>query len=320
MPFDSSPNENNYNSQEQTDSEHRSAPKRPARESLVLTQISKTPRLSEYDSCTRLWHIIDKRMSKNNEIICEKIDEKIRESEKRIVDLFERKFDEIRRDVSVLTKRVDALETVSSEVIVLTKEVNNLKTVSSDIDALKKEINVLKIELDKRDNSSVASDIRINGVPCFDNENLPQIYQNLCNNLRINSPALKSIFRLRHTRSTPNNSDATIIVKFFTPYQRNMFLKSIAYDIKQNGPLKLSILGFDTNVPFYVNENLTPLNYGIYLQALRMKRDKILESVYTRRGKVNVKLHNTDDFYQILSIEDLYKLLHPADENLPKNL
>lgn len=307
-------------SQEPNEFEYQSAPKRPARESLVFSQISKTPRLSEYDSYTRLWQIIDKRMSKHNDTICEKIDEKIRESEKRIVDIFEKKFDEYRKDLNDIIKRVDALETVSSEVIIISKQVNELKSVSLDVVELRKEINHLKIELDKHENSSVACDIRINGVPYLDNEDLPRMFHNLCESLQINTPPIKSIFRLLHTRSGRNNVDPTIIVKFSTPYQRNLILKSISNFIRRKKePLKLFILGFDANVPFYVNENLTPLTYGIFLQALRLKRDKHIDSVYTKRGKVNVKLRNSDEFCQISTIEHLNKLIHPSDEIASKN-
>lgn len=313
-----SPNESF--SHEPNEIEYQSAPKRPARESLVFSQIAKTPRLSEYDSYTRLWQIIDKRMSKHNDTICEKIDEKIRESEKRIVDIFEKKFDEIRKDLNDITKRVDALETVSSEVIVIAKEVNNLKSVSHDVSVLKREIDQLKIELDKHENATVACDIRMNGVPYVDNEDLPRMFHNMCESLQINTPPVKSIFRLRYTRSGRNNVDPTIIVKFATPYQRNLILKSISNFIRrQKEPLKLYILGFDANVPFYVNENLTPLTYGIFLQALRLKRDKLIDAVYTKRGKVNIKPQNSDEFRQVSSIEDIKKFIHPSDENISKN-
>ena len=166
----------------------------------------------------------------------------------------------------------------------------------------------------------MACDIRINGVPYFDNENLPQMIHNLCDTLQINTSELKSIFRLRHTRNGRNNVDPTIIAKFSTPFQRNLILKSISHFVRnQKEPLKLYILGFDANVPFYVNENLTPMNYKTFTQALRLKRDKILDSVYTMRGKVNVKLHNSEEFCQISSIEDLNKLLHPPNDNASKN-
>lgn len=283
--------------------------------------VAKTSRLP-VDSPYRSVQILDQRFEKLTSILTNTLTDtltlKIRESEKRIVDIFEKKFDEYRKDLNEITKRIDALETVSAEVSVMAKEVTTIKSFTSDILELKNEINMLKMEVDKRDNASVSCDVRINGVPFLDNENLPEMFTHLCNTLKINVPEIKSIFRLRHTRSGTNNIDPTIIAKFGTSYQRNFVLKSISNFIRHNKePLRLSLLGFDANNPFYVNENLTPLNYKTFLQALRYKRDRLLESVYTMRGKVKVKLPNSGDFCQVNTIDELNTLL---ERNDPKNL
>lgn len=186
----------------------------------------------------------------------------------------------------------------------------------------------MKMEIDKRDNALVASDLRISGIPYIENENLAEIFYNICNTININPPKLKSIHRLKITQQTRSNPDTTILAKLESPYERNFMLKSVfncVRNLKQ--PLKLYMLNMpdlNANSPFFVNENLTPKNHKLFLQALVLKKQKIIASVFTRRGLVNIKLCGSDRLCQVTSITDLNNLQtysgHTLDNNQNSNI
>lgn len=277
--------------------DNKTAPKRPASEPLIGTPILKALKQSQSDAdhYLHIRKIIDEQMTKNSEILYQRIKVEISESEKRVVAAYELKLGVLTKQINDLTERVLMLETEKDRVTMLQRE-----------------ISVLKKESEKRENANVACDIRINGVPCIDGENIYNFYLKICQAVNINPPEIKSIYRLKNTRNGRNNIDSTIIVKFETPYSRNFFLRTISVFMRRNKePLKLHILGFDSNVPFYINENLTSTNYNLFLHAVRMKKEKRLTSVYTMRGVVYIKLIGSDDSRNISSIDDLNVLLYP---------
>ena len=66
------------------------------------------------------------------------------------------------------------------DIISVTERVSKLETVANDLIALKDEINELKMQNHRQENSLVSSDLRINGIPCLANENLREVFDNIC--------------------------------------------------------------------------------------------------------------------------------------------
>lgn len=270
----------------------RNAPKRN-RESLqnsLYDNASKTPRLSISDSPFKLLNIIDKRF----ENMLAKVGTLLAESESRMEKLFDKRFDELKRDLLDINHRVTKLETVADDIISLTDEVKMLKT-----------------QLQRQENSLIASDLRINGIPFMDNENLFDIFNSICGQLKINTPAIKSIYRLQNYNNKHNaySPDAVIMVKLFSPYGKNFVLKSVSSFRKtKNSPLLLNLIGFNSDRPFYVNENLTSSNHKILKSATARKKTKQLYSAYTMRGLVYVKLDKNEKPIRIDSAEELENL------------
>lgn len=187
---------------------------------------------------------------------------------------------------------------MKNEIVAVTERVVRLETLTGEIMALKNEIKTLKIQSLKNANSIVACDLRINGIPYTDQENLSQIFDTICKTISISTPPTKSIYRLqnRNNKAKDVSPDAVIIVKLFSPYDKNFFLKSLGIYKKINKTnLMLQHIGFQSQKTFNINENLTNTNYKIFREALTLKKRQILHSAYTFRGLVYVKRAKDDD-------------------------
>lgn len=293
------------------------APKRGRAElqKSMYENICKTPRLPNIDSPFRLLQLLDSRFEKQTEALTNLMKTLVMESERRIVskiDHIEKNMNEVKRDLIEVTSRVSKLEGVSDE-----------------INSLKSDLNELKLQHLRQENSLVASDLRINGIPCYDNENLPEIFDDICYTLDIKTPSVKAIYRLqnKNNKNKSNSPDAVIIVKLMSPYDKNFMLKSIAgFRKATRGPLMIKHIGiksgnsqrYNSNDPIYINENLTSNNYNIFLSALRLKRSNHLRSVFTMRGLVYVKNDNTDQPLRIDDINQLNEFFLPCN-NAPNN-
>lgn len=283
------------------------APKR-SRESLCHSEegIGKTPRLSNYDSPHRIVQLIDRRFEKQTELI----KELIQQSESRLLTvidnsmgMFKREIAKVNERITNLYQRVESVETVADKIVSTNADVDNLKT----------EIEFLKSKQQKLDNLQVACDLRINGVPFDENENLFQIFDNLCDTLNISTPTVKSIYRINNNRN--NSPDTVIMVNLVSPFDKNYVLKNISTFRKSNkSNLLLKHIGFDSDNPFYVNENLTSHNYKIFQNALKLRKQKHIDTAYTLRGLVYVKLSRTEPPILIECIDQLTQLFRNNPE------
>lgn len=271
-----------------------SAPKR-VRETLqnsllqnsLFENISKTPRLPTNDSPFKLLNLVDRRFEKITEVM----KTLIHESEARMIKEFDKRFDLLKIDILNVTQRVTKLESVADDIVTLKDEVSKLKT-----------------QLQRQENSLIASDLRINGIPYRREEDLYGVFTTICNNLNVNTPAVKSIYRLQNfnNKHKDNSPNAVIMVKLLSPYDKNFILKSIANFRKRNKtPLLLRHIGENCDRPFYINENLTSLNFKILQSAVGLKKAKRLKSVFTLRGLVYIKFNSDEEPVRIDSMENL---------------
>ncbi|KAI8126713.1 hypothetical protein CVS40_3335 [Lucilia cuprina] len=167
---------------------------------------------------------------------------------------------------------------------------------------LDERFNELKSDIE---NSVVATDLRINGIPFNKNENLLKLFESLCHLLNINSPAVKSIYRLQNNNNKINtySSDAVIMFKLFSSYDKNFTLKTLAK--------------FRNDRPFYVNENLTLSNHKFLQLALRLKNTGKLFLFFTKRGLVYDKLNKdikpvrVEFIYELDDLDYLFRADNP---------
>lgn len=289
---------------------------REERYSLV-ENVSKTPRLS--DSPFRMLQIVDKRLEKQTEQIKTQLRELLLESESRLLNEMDKRINDMIADIRKLNERVTKLEAITSEIVddklsEIRKDImsvaeiaNKVETdnnrsngvaMSGEVTNLKAEVRELKIQSLRHENSMVACDLRLNGIPYDQGENLVDMFDKICKDINITTPRLKSIYRLHNRNNTKNqySSDGVIIAKMMSPYDKNFVLKNLAvFKKSHNCTLTLDMLGFTSKTTFYINENLSNSNYSILQKAIRLKKNKFLYSAYTYKGLVFIKRAANDE-------------------------
>lgn len=266
----------------------------------LLGNACKTPRLTNTESPLKFITIMDKRFDKLTEQIQTMIQAKFSEYKEDLLNEIDKRFNIIQSGLHDVTERVTQLETVAVEIISMQDEIKTLKT-----------------KLKRQENNTVACDLRLNEIPFNENEDLYDYFVKICATINVSVPAIKSIFRLRNqnNKNKNNSKDAVIIVKMWSPYDKNFFLKSLANFRKSNKDFFFCLrhLGFQSDNKFYVNENLTSHNFNILCAAVRLKKNHHIYSAFTMRGLVYIKKTANDHVVQIDNIEHLYKLF-PGSE------
>lgn len=293
------------------------------REMSLLESATRTPRLS--DSPLRLLQIVDKRLEKQADEINKQLRELFEESEARLLNQLEKRFceklSEIRVDLDDVRERVSKLEIevdvnkklhenelteIKADLAAVMNKGENINTVSGEDIELKTELTNLRRKIMQQENTAVASELRIDGIPYYDQENPYMIFCTMCSSLNIETPNVRAIYRLRNGKKS---AAPTILVKLFSPYDKNYLLKSVSnYRRRNKDLLRLFLLNFDANDPFYINENLSQTNYQIFNKALKLKRENRLVSVFTVRGIVHVMKEEADQPLRIEFINELNEL------------
>lgn len=298
----------------------------------MIESVTKVPRMSNTESPFKLMITMDKRFEKLTEDLTEKLQTIIqtmfRECEERLLSEIDKRLNITKNDLNIVTERVTSLESAVENI--KNTAMDEVIALRSETEDLKNEIAFLKNFARKHENSIVAYDIRITNVPTEKNEDLYEKYFRLCDAVNISPPNVKAIYRVKNNRNQQfknknkqNNSkpyDAAIIVKFKCPYERNFVLKSITSFIKnQKTPLRLNVLGFNSSVPFYVNENLTPDNHRIFLKANSLKREGKISAAFVNRGLVYIRQLNCDDPICIFDYDQFNQLFfcERNEENIP---
>lgn len=264
---------------------------------------SNTPRRTSFDSPFKFIQIIDKKFEQQNE----NLKRLISESESRLS--------------AQINERMDAL---SKEFDNIKERVNKLETVTCEIETMKTEMQLLKSQIKSQQNSIVASDLRINNIPYVSNENLYEIFQDICNTIDTPVPSINSIYRLKNSNNKlkQNSLDAVIIVKLMSPYDKNFFMKTLSDFRKRNKNFSFTLrdIGIDSASKFYVNENLTYTNYKILQSAVKLKKQNLLQAAFTLRGLVYVKISTDDKPICIWEENDLDKFFRVSPNEMEASI
>lgn len=296
----------------------------------LVENITKTPRLS--DSPFRMLQIVDNRLEKQTEHMQKQIRELLLESETRLLGEIDKRLNEMRVDMSNICERVSMLETLNKEIVDdklseikrdITNVTERIQKIETNIDTsnevtkseeFQSELAKLRLKVMQQENSSVSCDLRINGIPYYSNENLFNMFDFLCQKLNIATPNISTIYRLNYKNKSPA---PTILVKLMCPYDKNFILKTISMYRRNNKDLlRLSLLNYDSNEPFYVNENLSSSNYKIFNEALKLRKQKLLSAVFTLRGIVYVKEKEDDKPSAVNNAEKLKMFFRDDQDEL----
>ncbi|XP_073821585.1 yuri gagarin [Musca autumnalis] len=145
--------------------------------------------------------MLDDRFSKLSDRLLNKFKTMLQETEDRILKELDRKLSDIRTDFNEPNERVSRLEKGSEEMA-----------------QMKSEIDDLRMQLLRQENSHVASEIRVNGIPYQHDENLLEVFTNICDSMNLSKPRVKSIHRLQNRNNTKkqNSPDGVILIEELT--------------------------------------------------------------------------------------------------------
>lgn len=252
----------------------------------MLSPAPKTQKLEDgvasINSILKEMRDMEKRLQLHAENLFNKLSSELNAVQGKLVQ----KVTEIERELEVINERSNDIE---DRIASIESDFSNIDSLGKDIAVLKAEISHLKSS--QRDCTVVdtSSDAVIFGVPASDSENLKSIFNQVCRSIDFLSPQIRDIFRVR-----PKNSHSkgnVIIVKFYTPFDRNRTLKAFSdYRRHNKGVVSLRSAGFDIDSTFRIFESLDIFNRKILQLALRQKRERKFWSVFSTRGKVCVRV------------------------------
>lgn len=171
-------------------------------------------------------------------------------------------------------------------------------------------INATLLRLDTCKRQARANQLVVSGVPKLENENMDNIYDNICNAIDFDGKDLiEACFRLpircNKFGTSSRHQTPSIMLKFQSYPAKRAFFKQ--YISKIN--LCAVDIGFSTCARIYINENLTKRNFEILRMARQLKANNKILQYNTSNGQVFIKLDADSDRIFIDSKEHLNSLI-----------
>lgn len=204
---------------------------------------------------------------------------------------------------SIETKINELTSTVNTEVNDLKVSVEDMKAkVSSDIESLKQHVTEHKQRLDNNEDDinrlKLSADLRMNGIPFKQGENLIELFYKIATAIGYDSstsPNVPFIKRIPiHNKVTGSMIDSSIISLHFPSIQHKQSFYS--YYLKKM-PLKPEDIGLSNNLKIIIGESLTRLNAQIFKFAQNLKKENKIAQTFTADGLVKItkttRAHNS---------------------------
>lgn len=274
-----------------------------SKKSMFSTPTTKRSRfedtpISHNNKSPKIIQLIEQKFAKQNQIMIAQIEECVKKSVKDALSVLEEKVQKNTQMIQILSEKV-----------------TNIELSVSHLNEMRNEINKLKTTIKHQENLSVSTNLRLCGIPYYENENLIEIFGKICSLINLNQPNIKSIHRISNNKKK-GSADGVILVKLFSSADRNDILRSISkYKRESKTQLTLDIFSLNSTTPFFVNEDLTSQNYKILQAALRLKRMKGVSTAFTLRGFVYVKRFADDTAVRMESEEELDKFFRAYDQS-----
>lgn len=140
------------------------------------------------------------------------------------------------------------------------------------------------------------NNVEIRGVPNAEDESLPQLLADIAS--KVKCTITPSDIDIVHRVPTPNSPTANnIIIRFVSRDKRNDFQKKA-----KKARLTSKDLGMGTEAtPVLFNDHLTPRNKTLFSEALKLKKAKQWQFLWTDQGVIKVRKEPTSKFYRIVS-------------------
>lgn len=137
----------------------------------------------------------------------------------------------------------------------------------------------------------------ITGIKSHQNENLKIIFNSICAFIGLNYPPLVSIFRFK-------GKNYPILIKFYDNDEKNRFFRNYIRIAKQMSHEK--VFNFKGNHNrIWIQHDMDASTYKLYINALKMKRNKSIDQIHLENGKILIKKTKNCEFKWIKSLEDL---------------
>lgn len=266
-------------------------------------KFSSSPAASS--SSVKLWEKIETRLEALTKSLTDSILSQLKAEIKLMHNLLSERLSAIENDFKVKIKSVekelnDRLSSINHSVFSCKSRIDNIEDHFCRVDVLENELSMVKTQMLDNDNTQLklqidaiarkytAGDLVLHGIPFSLNENLTEIFEKFCTTINLTPVQPNHILR---TKPVKNSTNGAIIVKLPHAQIKTNILKRAAEYYKTNSkPVTLCDLGFDSNKFVRAYESLTKHNHVLFRRANELRQQKCLHSVFTRNGRVFVKV------------------------------
>lgn len=258
----------------------------------------KTPKLDEGTLTIKTvlseMRLMEERLQAKNQEVLDRLSRELSLVEAKLLSKIECEIQLIQERVNHIEDRIASIES----------ELTTVDRLSNDIETLRKEIYDIKAIEDRKSEKDITSDAIIFGIEYIEGENLKTIFNQVSRFIDFLPPPVRDIFRVRPKNQLNQNS--AVVVKFYTPFDRNRCLKAFSeYRRRTNGPVSMRSAGFNSELNFRIYESLTSENRKLLQLAVKYKKERKLVSAFSIRGKIHVRLAFGSDALQVNDENDL---------------
>lgn len=241
--------------------------------------------------------LMEERLQTNNEIMFNRLSNELSLVETKLSN-------KIESEIKIIQERAKQLE---DRIITIESELTIVAKLSTEIEILKKELLATKTKQVNNTVKDITSDAIIFGINFVEFENLKSIFNQVCRSIDYLPPQIRDIFRVKP--KDPENKNTAVIVKFYTPFDRNRCLKAFSdYRKRSNGTVSMRSAGFNFDTVFRIYESLDIENRKLLQKAVQYKRDGKLVSVFSARGKIFVRLQRKSEAVLVADEKALYEI------------
>ncbi|KAH8029296.1 hypothetical protein HPB51_025054 [Rhipicephalus microplus] len=217
---------------------------------------------------------------------------------------------EIRTELGDIHKSMkfmnDCFENFKKDVDGFRREIAEVKTRNAECckqnQELRKELAVAGEELVDLKQYSRNMNVEIQGLPVAPNEDLETVVEDIAKSLEVE--VSKDDTDVTHRVPTKKKDLCNVIVKFRTRRARDSLLEATRKKKLQTG-----LLGFDRDLPLYLNEHLCVENKILLGKARQAKRDKDWKFVWVSQGRILMRKAEKSPVLHITCDADLVKVV-----------
>lgn len=147
--------------------------------------------------------------------------------------------------------------------------------------------------MDRIESMSKRNNVVVTGVPKFNGENLKNIAVKIaavCTH-SLHEREIEAAYRIQPNSSKPDNYNAPIVVKFVNLQSKTSFYDSYVKQMKTKKFVTSRMLGFETISQIYINHHMTTSIGHLFAKALKLKKQKKLETVNAKGNVLQIKVH-----------------------------